>query len=162
MCAIDKNGDIGSVTTTSGLSWKIPGRVGDSPIIGAGQYCDNNVGAAGSTGRGEANIKICGAYHVVEQMRLGVTPQEACRSALLRAIEMTEDRLLDKYGRPLFNLKFYALSKDRQFGGATFYESTPKELERSGGHFVIANSNGVQLMLLDYLFKLSERPANML
>src|SRR5918996_5778439 len=67
-------GDLSSVTTTSGLAWKIPGRVGDSPIIGAGQYCDNDVGAAGSTGRGEANIKVCGAFLAVEFMRRGMKP----------------------------------------------------------------------------------------
>ena len=72
MNAVTASGDIGSVTTTSGLSWKIPGRVGDSPIIGAGQYCDNTVGAAGSTGRGEANIKACGAFLTVEGMRAGL------------------------------------------------------------------------------------------
>ena len=75
MNAVNAAGDIGSVTTTSGLSWKIPGRVGDSPIIGAGQYCDNDVGAAGSTGRGEANIKVCGAFLAVEFMRQGMSPE---------------------------------------------------------------------------------------
>src|SRR5205085_7118659 len=74
MNAVTASGDIGSVTTTSGISWKIPGRVGDSPIIGAGQYCDNDVGAAGSTGRGEANIKVCGAFLAVEFMRMGMAP----------------------------------------------------------------------------------------
>jgi len=77
MNAVTANGDIGSVTTTSGISWKIPGRVGDSPIIGAGQYCDNEVGAAGSTGRGESNIKVCGAFLAVELMRQGKSPEEA-------------------------------------------------------------------------------------
>src|SRR6185436_10915544 len=66
MNAINAAGDVSSVTTTSGMSWKVPGRVGDSPIVGAGQYCDNTVGAAGSTGRGEANIKVCGAFLAVE------------------------------------------------------------------------------------------------
>ena len=75
MNAVTATGDIASVTTTSGLSWKIPGRVGDSPIIGAGQYCDNEVGAAGSTGRGEANIKVCGAFLAVEFMRQGMSPR---------------------------------------------------------------------------------------
>src|SRR3954463_14876354 len=71
MNAVNARGDISSVTTTSGRSWKIPGRIGDSPIGGAGQYCDNSVGAAGSTGRGEANIKVCGAFLIVEFMRQG-------------------------------------------------------------------------------------------
>ena len=69
MNAVNSRGDISSVTTTSGRAWKLPGRVGDSPLVGAGQYCDNTVGAAGSTGRGEANIKVCGAFLIVEFMR---------------------------------------------------------------------------------------------
>ena len=76
MNAVNAAGDLSSVTTTSGLSWKVPGRVGDSPIIGAGQYCDNTVGAAGSTGRGEANIKTCGAFLIVEFMRQGMSPDD--------------------------------------------------------------------------------------
>src|SRR5688572_19363704 len=95
MNAVTTDGSIGSVTTTSGLGWKISGRVGDSPIIGAGQYCDNDVGAAGSTGRGEANIKVCGAFLTVEFMRQGMTPQQACLATLERAVAMTERRLLD-------------------------------------------------------------------
>src|SRR2546430_13469916 len=76
--AVTPQGDISSVTTTSGLAFKIPGRVGDSPIIGAGQYTDNDVGAAGSTGRGESNIKVCGGFLTVEFMRRGMKPTDAC------------------------------------------------------------------------------------
>ena len=86
-CAIDANGDAAGVTTTSGLSYKIPGRIGDSPIIGAGLYVDNTVGAAGSTGRGEANILNCGSFTVVEFMRRGSSPEEACLKALERIAE---------------------------------------------------------------------------
>src|SRR5216117_4398243 len=93
--AVTPQGDLSSVTTTSGLSWKIPGRVGDSPIIGAGQYCDNEVGAAGSTGRGEANIKVCGAFLAVELMRQGMSPEQALIKVMERVIAMTERRLLD-------------------------------------------------------------------
>src|SRR5512145_361229 len=82
--AVTPQGDISSVTTTSGLSWKIPGRVGDSPIIGAGQYCDNEVGAAGSTGRGESNIKVCGAFLAVEFMRQGMSPADALIKVMQR------------------------------------------------------------------------------
>src|SRR5207247_5058486 len=71
-------GDVSSVTTTSGLAFKVPGRVGDSPIVGAGQYTDNDIGAAGSTGRGESNIKVCGGFLTVEHMRRGMKPQDAC------------------------------------------------------------------------------------
>jgi N4-(beta-N-acetylglucosaminyl)-L-asparaginase len=100
MCTVDTNGDIGSITTTSGLAWKIPGRVGDSPIIGAGQYCDNTVGAAGSTGRGEANIKVCGAFLAVEFMRQGMSPEQALIKVIERVIAMTVSRLLNVRGRP--------------------------------------------------------------
>ncbi|HKD52502.1 MAG TPA: N(4)-(beta-N-acetylglucosaminyl)-L-asparaginase, partial [Candidatus Acidoferrum sp.] len=82
--AVDAKGDISATTTTSGLSWKIPGRVGDSPIIGAGCYVDNEVGAAGSTGKGEENIKICGGHTIVEMMRQGKSPTDSCMEALAR------------------------------------------------------------------------------
>jgi N4-(beta-N-acetylglucosaminyl)-L-asparaginase len=80
--SVDANGDIAGITTTSGLSWKIPGRIGDSPIIGAGLYVDNQVGAAGATGRGEDVIKSCASYYIVMRMRAGRSPQEACEDAL--------------------------------------------------------------------------------
>src|SRR5947209_3194443 len=120
MNALNSRGDISSVTTTSGRSWKIPGRVGDSPIVGAGQYCDNTVGAAGSTGRGEANIKVCGAFLIVEFMRQGLSPEQACLRCIDRVLAMTETRLLDN-GRPLFDLEFYALARDGTLGGASAY-----------------------------------------
>jgi len=123
-CAADANGHLSGVTTTSGLSFKIPGRVGDSPIIGAGLYVDNDVGAAGSTGRGEAVIKICGAHTVVESMRLGKAPVDACIFALRRIVDTTRDaRLLRKDGRPDFDVKFYAVSKDGRFGSASIWSA---------------------------------------
>jgi N4-(beta-N-acetylglucosaminyl)-L-asparaginase len=158
VCALDSRGDLGSVTSTSGLSWKIPGRAGDSPIIGAGQYCDNRVGAAGSTGRGEASIKACGAYLVVELMRHGAAPTEACMEALERTVEMTEDRLLDGRGRPRFGLSFYALSKAGQYGGATMYEPTEKEKEREAGLFAVADMDGARLEPMSHLFTADQRP----
>jgi N4-(beta-N-acetylglucosaminyl)-L-asparaginase len=109
------------VTTTSGLAWKIPGRVGDSPIIGAGQYCDNDVGAAGSTGRGESNIKVCGGFLTVEHMRRGMKPTDACLETLRRVVAMTEPRLLDARGRPRFGLSFYAVNKRGEFGAAALF-----------------------------------------
>jgi len=120
MNAVSTKGDISSVTTTSGLSWKIPGRVGDSPIIGAGQYTDNDVGAAGSTGRGESCIQACGAFLTVEFMRRGQSPTDACLDTLRRVIATTERRLLDEQGRPTFGLNFYAVNKNGEFGGAAF------------------------------------------
>lgn len=150
MNAVDANGDIGSVTTTSGLSWKIPGRVGDSPIIGAGQYCDNDVGAAGSTGRGEANIKVCGAFLTVEFMRQGMSPEQACLATLERVVAMTERRLLDDRGRPYFNLNYYAINKAGEVGGAALYE---------GSQFAVADASGARLVDAAYLFRRSERPS---
>lgn len=121
MNAVNDRGDVSSVTTTSGLAWKIPGRVGDSPIIGAGQYTDNAVGAAGSTGRGESCIKACGAFLTVEFMRRGLTPTDACLETLRRVVATTERRLLDAEGRPTFGLNFYAVNKRGDFGGAALF-----------------------------------------
>jgi N4-(beta-N-acetylglucosaminyl)-L-asparaginase len=149
MNAVSAAGDISSVTTTSGRSWKLPGRVGDSPIIGAGQYCDNAVGAAGSTGRGEANIKTCGAFLIVEFMRQGMSPDDACMKTIDRVIAMTERRLLDGRGRPLFDLEFYALAKDGRFGSAAAYE---------GGRFAVADSQGARLIPMRFRFSRAERP----
>jgi N4-(beta-N-acetylglucosaminyl)-L-asparaginase len=117
--AVTPGGEISSVTTTSGLAWKIPGRVGDSPIIGAGQYCDNEIGAAGSTGRGESNIKVCGGFLTVEHMRRGMKPTDACLETLKRVVAATEARLLDERGRPKFGLTFYAVTKRGEFGSAS-------------------------------------------
>jgi N4-(beta-N-acetylglucosaminyl)-L-asparaginase len=119
--AVTPQGDLSSVTTTSGLSWKIPGRVGDSPIIGAGQYCDNGVGAAGSTGRGESNIKVCGGFLTVEHMRRGMKPTDACLETLKRVVAATEPRLLGPTGRPTFDLTFYAVNKAGEFGSASLF-----------------------------------------
>ena len=117
---VNAQGEISSVTTTSGLAWKIPGRAGDSPIIGAGQYTDNDVGAAGSTGRGEANIVVCGGFLTVEGMRRGLQPTDACLETLKRVVRLTPPRLL-KDGRPTFELKFYAVNKRGDFGAASLY-----------------------------------------
>jgi N4-(beta-N-acetylglucosaminyl)-L-asparaginase len=120
---VNPKGEISSVTTTSGLAWKIPGRVGDSPIIGAGQYCDNEVGAAGSTGRGESNIKVCGAFLTVEHMRRGMSPTDAALETLRRVVAATEPRLMDEAGKPRFQLNFYAVNKNGEFGAAALFPS---------------------------------------
>jgi N4-(beta-N-acetylglucosaminyl)-L-asparaginase len=112
--ALDRGGDISGVTSTSGLSFKMPGRVGDSPIIGAGLYVDNNIGAAGSTGNGEANIKVVGAHTVVELMRQGSSPEQACIQTLKRVVDLYK-------GKPP-NLNFYAINKKGQFAGAAIYK----------------------------------------
>ena len=144
MNAVTATGDIASVTTTSGLSWKLPGRVGDSPIIGAGQYCDNTVGAAGSTGRGEANIMVCGGFLTVEFMRQGLAPRDACLKTLERVVAMTPSRLLDTQGRPTFNLNFYAVAKDGRYGGASIFE---------GAQFAVADSAGVRIEPCAHLYR---------
>jgi N4-(beta-N-acetylglucosaminyl)-L-asparaginase len=136
MNAVDARGDISSVTTTSGMAWKIPGRIGDSPVIGAGQYCDNTVGAAGSTGRGEANIKVCGAFLTVEFMRQGLAPEVAVLKTLERLVAMTESRLLRADGRPDFDIQFYAVTKDGRYAGGTLYE---------GAQFAVCDERGARL-----------------
>ena len=110
--AVDVNGDIAGITTTSGLSWKIPGRVGDSPIIGAGLYVDNSVGAAGATGRGEDVIKSCASYFIVMRMREGRSPQEACEDA----IEMIVDRYRAIGSDYVPGEKFVAINKAGEVG----------------------------------------------
>lgn len=110
---INNNGDIAGITTTSGLAWKIPGRVGDSPIIGAGLYLDNEVGAVGATGRGEEMIRSCGSFLGVEYMRNGMTAQEACEAVCKRIIDIN--------GGPSkvdFSDKIVALSKNGDVGCA--------------------------------------------
>jgi len=149
MNAVTASGDIASVTTTSGLSWKIPGRVGDSPLIGAGQYCDNEVGAAGSTGRGEANIKVCGAFLAVEFMRQGMTPQAALMKVMERVIAMTEDRLMVN-GKPTFQLQYYAVNKKGEYAAACCYE---------GSTFAVADEKGARIEKCAYMYKASEQPA---
>ena len=149
MNAVNSAGDISSVTTTSGLSWKIPGRIGDSPIVGAGQYCDNEVGAAGSTGRGEASIKVCGAFLAVEFMRQGMTPEQALIKTMERVIAMTERRLLNEKGRPYFDLNFYAVNKKGEFAGSCAYQ---------GSNYAVCDAQGARLVDAVYLFKRDERP----
>jgi N4-(beta-N-acetylglucosaminyl)-L-asparaginase len=121
--AVDARGDISCVTTTSGLAYKIPGRVGDSPILGAGLYLDNEVGAAGSTGRGEANLLNCSSVLIVESMRRGSTPEAACLEACKRIADRTKvKRLQDDKGRPAFNVVFYALNKKGEHGSAALFD----------------------------------------
>jgi len=118
---INEKGDISSITTTSGLAWKIAGRAGDSPIVGAGQYTDNEVGAAGSTGLGELNIMVCGGFLTVEHMRRGMAPTDAALETLKRVVAMAPPRLIDERGRPRFSIQFYALNKKGETGAASIY-----------------------------------------
>ncbi|WP_296697630.1 isoaspartyl peptidase/L-asparaginase family protein [Algoriphagus sp.] len=109
MIGIDSNGNLAGSCTTSGLAYKMHGRVGDSPIIGAGLYVDNEVGAATATGLGESIIKICGSFLIVELMRQGRTPQEACEEAVKRLISKN-DNIND------LQAGFLAINKDGEFG----------------------------------------------
>ena len=121
--AVDSNNDVAGITTTSGLAYKIPGRVGDSPIIGAGLYVDNEVGAAGATGRGEEILRTCGSFFVVEQMRNGKTPQQACEALCKRIIDIN--------GGPKnvdFNDKIVALGKDGSIGCASITDTNGDEV----------------------------------
>jgi N4-(beta-N-acetylglucosaminyl)-L-asparaginase len=120
--AVNEKGEVSGVTTTSGLAFKLPGRVGDSPIIGAGLYVDNEVGACGSTGRGEANLKTCASFMVVEFMRQGLSPEESALRVLQRIAENTvEPYLLKEDGNPDFHLLFYAINKKGDFAGVSLY-----------------------------------------
>jgi N4-(beta-N-acetylglucosaminyl)-L-asparaginase len=116
--ALNAKGEISGVTTTSGLAWKIPGRVGDSPIIGAGLYVDQDVGAAGSTGRGEENIRVAGAHSIIENMRHGMSPKDACLDVLKRIARNFNN---DAEKLRQFDINFYALRKDGQYAGAALW-----------------------------------------
>lgn len=119
---INPLGEIAGVTTTSGLAWKIPGRVGDSPILGAGLYVDGGVGAAGSTGRGEANLYNLSSFLIVELMRQGRHPKDAGMEALRRIRENTvEKRLLNDRNLPNFDVRFFILNKKGEFAGVALY-----------------------------------------
>ena len=145
--AVNEKGDISGTTTTSGLSWKIGGRVGDSPIIGAGLYVDNDTGAAGSTGRGEENIKITGGHTIVEMMRKGLSPTDACLEACRRVARNYNN---DKRKLEKFHMLFYALNKEGVHGGATVWEKRDNGKTRE--HYGVDDGNGARLMDCAYLF----------
>jgi N4-(beta-N-acetylglucosaminyl)-L-asparaginase len=150
--AVSATGDICGVTTTSGLSWKIPGRAGDSPILGAGQYVDNAVGAAGSTGRGEANLYNCATFLIVESMRRGMSPKDAGMAALQRIRENTvEARLLNDRGEPNFDVRFFVLNKQGDYAGVAMYGT--------GGEstFAVCDENGAREEPLEGLIDGSPR-----
>lgn len=145
---LDAAGRVGACTTTSGLAFKIPGRVGDSPLIGCGLYVDNDVGSAGSTGRGEATILSNGSFSVVEHMRQGMSPTDACLAVLRRVVHYTRiPRLLNEQQRPDFNLAFYAVSKNGHYGAATIYPS----------RYTICNEEGAQRLGTASLFESRRR-----
>jgi N4-(beta-N-acetylglucosaminyl)-L-asparaginase len=134
---INSKGEICGVTTTSGLSWKIPGRLGDSPILGAGLYVDGNVGAAGSTGRGEANLYNLCSFVIIEEMRRGAHPKDAGMEVLKRIRANTvEKRLLKPDGTPNFGINFYILNAKGETAGVSMYAS----------RYAMCNENGPQTL----------------
>jgi N4-(beta-N-acetylglucosaminyl)-L-asparaginase len=144
-CAVNARGDVCGVTTTSGLAWKIPGRVGDSPILGAGLYVDNAVGAAGSTGRGEANLYNLTSFLIVENMRRGMSPKDAGMEGLRRIVSNTvEKRLLNARGTPNFGIQFYVLGANGDHAGVTMYP---------GGTYAVCDENGPRDVPLELLLQ---------
>ena len=134
---VNSKGEVCGVTTTSGLAWKIPGRVGDSPILGAGLYVDGDVGAAGSTGRGEANLYNLCSFLIVEQMRMGKSPKDAGMEALRRIQKNTvEKRLLNARGLPNFGINFYIVNKKGEYAGVSMYAA----------NYAVCTENGPQTL----------------
>jgi N4-(beta-N-acetylglucosaminyl)-L-asparaginase len=144
--AKDGSGILAGVTTTSGYAFKIPGRVGDSPIIGAGLYVDNEIGAAGSTGFGEANLRTCGSFQVVQFMGQGLSPEEACLRAMKAVADKSklQPRLLDGEGLPRFGHSFYALNKKGEYGSAGMW---------SGSQYAVHDGKENRLREEAYLYK---------
>ena len=135
---------MGGCTTTSGLAFKIPGRVGDSPILGAGLYVDDTAGAAGATGRGEAAILTCASYLAVEEMRRGASAQGAALASVRRIAERTRiKRLRNKKGQPNFNVTIYCLRKDGTHAAASIW---------SGGRYAVQDADGARLRPATPLF----------
>jgi N4-(beta-N-acetylglucosaminyl)-L-asparaginase len=137
-CAcINAAGDISCTTTTSGLAFKMPGRVGDSPIIGAGLYVDNEIGSCGSTGRGEANLQNLSSMAAVELMRGGASPRDAGLEIMRRVVKhTTQKHLLGADGKPNFGLKFYVLNKRGEYAGISLWGPTK---------FAVTDANGTRL-----------------
>ena len=143
--AINARGEICGATTTSGLAWKIPGRVGDSPILGAGLYVDGEVGAAGSTGRGEANLYNLTSYLIVENLRRGMHPRDAAVDGLRRIVANTvERRLRNSQGLPNFGISFYVLNARGEHAGVTMY---------AGGSYAVCTERGAESLPMDALFE---------
>jgi N4-(beta-N-acetylglucosaminyl)-L-asparaginase len=139
-------GDLAGVTSTSGLFFKMSGRVGDSAVAGAGVYSENGVGSCGSTGRGEACLVTCGSHTVVEFLRQGKSPEEACLLALRRISEKTHlvPRHRDAKGRPKFNVSFYCVDPSGRAAGAAIW---------SGAKYVVGDMDGVRTLESAYLYK---------
>jgi len=137
---VNSSGDVCGVTTTSGLAWKIPGRVGDSPILGAGLYVDGEVGAAGSTGRGEANLYSLASFLIVEGMRRGLHPKDAGMEALKRIKANTVPRLFNARGEPNFNINFYVVNRKGEYAGVAMYSA-----QSNPSRFAVCDEKGGRL-----------------
>lgn len=144
--AVNTSGDVSACTTTSGLSYKIPGRVGDSPIIGAGMYVDNEIGSAGATGRGEAVIQSCGSFAIVQAMESGMDPTRACLHVLEKIVRNSkrQKRLMRDAQQPNFNVVMYALRKDGMHGSAAMFP---------GARYAVADADGARLEPCAALFE---------
>jgi N4-(beta-N-acetylglucosaminyl)-L-asparaginase len=146
---INAKGEICGVTTTSGLAFKIPGRLGDSPILGAGLYVDGEVGAAGSTGRGEANLYGLGSYQIIENLRRGMHPKDAGMDVLKRIKANTiEKRLLNAKGDPNFGINFYILNAKGEHAAVTMYGGVAPREPR----YAVCDENGPRTVACDALF----------
>jgi N4-(beta-N-acetylglucosaminyl)-L-asparaginase len=142
---LNAKGEICGVTTTSGLAFKIPGRVGDSPILGAGLYVDSSVGAAGSTGRGEANLYGLSSFLIVESLRRGMHPKDAAIEACQRIKANTvEKRLLDRRGNPNFDVTFYVLDAKGRHAGVSLL---------SGAKYAVCTENGPETLQCEALIE---------
>jgi N4-(beta-N-acetylglucosaminyl)-L-asparaginase len=152
--AVNEKGDISGTTTTSGRAWKIPGRVGDSPIIGAGLYVDNDIGAAGATGRGEECVKINGAHTIVENMRRGMSPTDACLDALKR-ISRNYNHDLKRLRR--VGMDFIAVNKQGEYGGASLWSheerATDQGVKVVGSKFAVHDGRENKLVDSAYLYR---------
>ena len=138
-------GDLAGCTSTSGLYFKIPGRVGDSPIIGAGLYVDGKVGAAGSTGWGEGNLQTLGSHNVVEFMRQGAKPEEACLKACERVVsQLLGARKDEKDAASRWNVTYYALNTQGDSGSASIW---------SGGNYAVHDGAAAALREAAFLYK---------
>ncbi len=135
MVAIDKDGHVSASCTTSGMAWKLHGRVGDSPIPGSGLYVDGEVGGAASTGRGEECIRACGSFLIVEYMRLGISPMEACKIACERVVKL--NLLSSKNRDHIFQVGFVALNVKGEYGAYSV---------RNGFEYAVYNQKGNQLI----------------
>lgn len=141
MIALDANGNLSGACTTSGMAFKMHGRVGDSPIIGAGLYVDNEIGAATATGHGEEVIRISGCHLVVELMRQGLSPQKACEKAVMRIVKLTQNR-----GKELKDIQvgFIALNKKGEYGSYCI---------QGGFNYAVYDATGNKLIDANYFLK---------